>query len=353
MGLKKLDAKSLQPYPNGIGRESEHWPKDPRTGRPYLRFRWSRNAEDDVNSSGLDDIFASIRATGAARVADAVPELRRICDRDLKVKIKAKFIYMAREFRKSERQAAEHENIEAAAEEEVEEEEEEEAEEAGADGEHQARGTRQKATEPVIEVDRAHKNSCVASKLQGRVRKRQNSIYTDKKYDSAFMINAMSDDEDDPTWSHGEVKRYISRAPGYRSETVKQLYISIDAIADKDPDKAKAATTRIRGPEYPDAVRPKAKKLANRIRAWQVNDVLLAENQHWLTSGRVAISGWLWGDDEDPEDSELKRKSVEAGERNGKKRRRVVDSSAVAQAQSRVEALTNGGDINQLFAGLG
>ncbi|KAL6307606.1 hypothetical protein BKA93DRAFT_727222, partial [Sparassis latifolia] len=57
------------------------------------------------------------------------------------------------------------------------------------------------------------------------------------------------------------------------------------------PDKAKAATTRIRGAEKKDSVPPKAKNLKSRIRAWQVKQELLDVNEHWFTSGRVAKSG--------------------------------------------------------------
>jgi hypothetical protein len=52
------------------------------------------------------------------------------------------------------------------------------------------------------------------------VRKRANSEYKDSKYDSAFTLAAMSADEDEADPEPGEAKRYVSRAPDYRSELV-------------------------------------------------------------------------------------------------------------------------------------
>jgi hypothetical protein len=42
----------------------------------------------------------------------------------------------------------------------------------------------------------------------------------DSKYDTAFTINAMSDDDDDPELIAGEAKRYLSIRPSYRSDQV-------------------------------------------------------------------------------------------------------------------------------------
>jgi hypothetical protein len=65
-----------------------------------------------------------------------------------------------------------------------------------------------------------HNNSPFRQKLQQRVRKRPNSEYKDSKYDSAFTLAAMSADEDEADPEPGEAKRYVSRAPDYRSELV-------------------------------------------------------------------------------------------------------------------------------------
>ena len=56
--------------------------------------------------------------------------------------------------------------------------------------------------------------------MEQRERKREGSAYTDGKYDSAFTLTAMSDDEDDPDPEQGKAKRFISHAPDYRSNEV-------------------------------------------------------------------------------------------------------------------------------------
>jgi hypothetical protein len=40
------------------------------------------------------------------------------------------------------------------------------------------------------------------------------------KYDSAFIINAMSDDDDDPDHEEGQPRHYMSVRPSYRSDIV-------------------------------------------------------------------------------------------------------------------------------------
>ncbi|EGN95380.1 hypothetical protein SERLA73DRAFT_16144, partial [Serpula lacrymans var. lacrymans S7.3] len=63
------------------------------------------------------------------------------------------------------------------------------------------------------------------------------SWYEDSKYDVAFIINAMSDDEDDPDWrpTSAEIKNYISHAPDYRSPLLHQILTEIDKIPDPNP----------------------------------------------------------------------------------------------------------------------
>lgn len=58
------------------------------------------------------------------------------------------------------------------------------------------------------------------------MRKRTISQYADPKYDGAFILNAMSDYEDDPERLQGEVNVYIARSPDYRSDIVSSLIFS-------------------------------------------------------------------------------------------------------------------------------
>lgn len=60
-------------------------------------------------------------------------------------------------------------------------------------------------------------------KLEQRLRKRANSAFKDPKYDAAFTLAAMSADEDEVDPLPGSTKKYISRAPDYRSELVSEV----------------------------------------------------------------------------------------------------------------------------------
>ncbi|KIM81159.1 hypothetical protein PILCRDRAFT_24856, partial [Piloderma croceum F 1598] len=129
----------------------------------------------------------------------------------------------------------------------------------------------------------------------------------DKKYDSAFTLAAMSADEDEADPAPGEAKKYVSRAPDYRSKLVETLYTTIDSLPDPQPDKAKAMTTRLRGASLVDTVPPKAKKLENKIHKWQIRADVLARNPHWEANGWIATNGVLWGDEVDPIDVEAEK----------------------------------------------
>ena len=51
------------------------------------------------------------------------------------------------------------------------------------------------------------------------------SQYADPKFDSAFIINAMSDYEDDPEQDPNLPKVWLRRVPDYRSDTVSKNII--------------------------------------------------------------------------------------------------------------------------------
>ena len=78
-------------------------------------------------------------------------------------------------------------------------------------------------------------------------------------------------------------------------------------MADPQPDKAKAMTTRLRGASLLGMEPPKSKKLNNKIRVWQIRSDLLEKNPHWVSTGRIATNGVAWGDEEDPVDVEAEK----------------------------------------------
>ncbi|KAH9849535.1 hypothetical protein C2E23DRAFT_689354, partial [Lenzites betulinus] len=72
----------------------------------------------------------------------------------------------------------------------------------------------------------------------------------------------------------------------------------VDALPDRDPDAAKKMTTRVAG-EVKENVEPAcARQLKNMHYVWMIKPDALAENPHWITSGRVAANGKVWGDAE-------------------------------------------------------
>lgn len=69
-------------------------------------------------------------------------------------------------------------------------------------------------------------------KLAVRMRQRgalpAESLYRDKKYDTAFIVSAMSDDEDE--YKPGKrTGKYVTRPPAYRSKEVSihDLYLRV------------------------------------------------------------------------------------------------------------------------------
>ena len=61
-------------------------------------------------------------------------------------------------------------------------------------------------------------------KLEACLCKHPASAYTDKKYDSAYIINDMSDDDDDdPDHKEGQEKCYLCIRPSYLSDIVSNI----------------------------------------------------------------------------------------------------------------------------------
>ncbi|GBE83135.1 hypothetical protein SCP_0501820 [Sparassis crispa] len=303
------------------------------------------SASQKTNAMGLRKVLETVRALGAQWVPTCKKFLEDILDTDLETQIRSKYDYMAYEWGEINKIAESNDDLQAAEDDGF----GEQAVKGGGEDEGQVLPVATKDTRQ--SRPRGAQNSRVSSKLKARQRKRAHSTYTDAKFDSAFITNTMSDDEDDPDAIPGEgMKKWISRAPDYRSDIVKQLYQDIDAIADLEPDKAKAATTRIRGAEKKDSVPPKAKNFKSQIRAWQVKQELLDVNEHWFTSGRVAKSGMAWGDPEDPEpESEKKRKHNGEGSKRGKGKKRAIDRSAAEKSRAELDELLNGEDMNAVL----
>ncbi|KAL7283632.1 hypothetical protein ACG7TL_003068 [Trametes sanguinea] len=315
MGVQSLVPEKLPPHPTfPTGEAPESVPIDSATGKPFLRFRWDKDAKFAVNATALQDVISGIQTLGPTLCPAAGLFLPVVLPAHLKDRVLKKFKYLHNEWCREHEVAEDEDEVvpprggngggdDLFAEDGMEEE-------GDRDGVMAADETSGRRKAVKTRNRRATQNSRVAAKLAIRLRKRKaHPLYNDPKYDSAFIANAMSEEEDDPTVQAGEGKRYISRAPDYRSEVAKQLYAEIDAIPDPNPDKSgRGMVPRVRGEELRDSVPPRAKTVKNRVREWQIKPERLQQNPGWLTSGRVSTNGRLWGDAEDPVDEEPRKR---------------------------------------------
>ncbi|KAL6307605.1 hypothetical protein BKA93DRAFT_823337 [Sparassis latifolia] len=222
MGVPKIDSKSLPFYPYQISREHELWPKDPGTHQPLIRFMWKHSASQKTNAMGLRKVLETVRVLGAQWVPTCKKFLEDILDTDLETRIRSKYDYMAYEWRKINKIAESSDDLQAAEDDGF----GEQVVEGGGENEGQVLPVATKDTRQ--SRPRGAQNSRVSSKLKARQCKRAHSTYMDAKFDSAFITNAMSDDEDDPDAIPGEgMKKWISRVPNYRSDIVRVLTISM------------------------------------------------------------------------------------------------------------------------------
>ena len=185
----------------------------------------------------------------------------------------------------------------------------------------------------------------------------------------------MSADEDEVDPAPGEAKKYVFRAPDYRSELVSNrtvnssmtyrcfriqvqtLYTTINSLPDPQPDKAKAMTTRLCGANLVDMVPPKAKKLENKIRKWQICADILARNPHWEANGRIATNGVAWGDEVDPVDVEAEKAKTKLKDKasvlkvtvNKSKKRKRAEAGTTGKGKARIDVILDGDDEDALF----
>ncbi|KAG2353481.1 hypothetical protein BDR07DRAFT_1496188 [Suillus spraguei] len=275
-GIQKIDAQHLPGYPMGIGEGTDKWPKDPATGKDLIRFDWRVGKHDDsINTTGLQRVVDRIRLVGPQMGDAAKGILSAILPGQIEKNVRTKYMRMAGEYRKADKKRKRVD----------------EDDDLGDDVEIVDGG-----------LDRAHMNSRVQSKLDARKRKRRSNEcdgkWQDHKYDSAFILNAMSDDEDDPEQRPGEARTFLTMEPEWRSLELSTLFAAIDEVKHPRPDQAKLAKLRRRTDEQKTGPPPLARTLATRIRSWMVKTDILEENADWFDSGRVAHSGEAWGDEE-------------------------------------------------------
>ncbi|KAG2343763.1 hypothetical protein BDR05DRAFT_1022312 [Suillus weaverae] len=287
LGIQKLNAQHLPGYPMGIREGTDNWLKDPATGKDLIHFDWWVGKHNDsINTAGLQRVVDRIRLVGPQMGDAAKGILSAILPGQIEKNVRTKYMRMAGEYRKADKKRKRVD----------------EDDDLGDDVEIIDGG-----------LDQAHMNSHVQSvcvfcgnkivltvshsirNLDARKRKRRShecdGKWQDPKYDSAFILNAMSDDEDDPEQRPGEARTFLTMEPEWRSLELSALFAAIDEVKDPRPDQAKLAKLRRRADEQKTGPPPLARTLATHIRSWMVKTGILKENMDWFDSGRVAHSG--------------------------------------------------------------
>jgi hypothetical protein len=109
---------------------------------------------------------------------------------------------------------------------------------------------------------------------------------------------------------------------------VNRMFTEIDAVV--DPKPSNQFVQRIRG-EIKEQPPPATKSLQGRARRWMIDGDWLANHPEFDLPMRIADSGKLWGDMNDPEETAalIKRSAGEKAELKSKKKSKaiVVDDS--------------------------
>lgn len=220
LGVKNLVPKELPSYPAGFDRTSAAWPEDD-TGAKLTRLDCKQKIEHERNQVAYQEILQHVKHNGSALCPAAAQGLREILEGDLASRVEQRMKYILKTAAAAARDAQTSVRAQTA----DRDGDDDEAEQGDGEGEQRENALkRSKKNARVQSVSkltaRRHKSLNHLQKLEQRERKRVGSAYTDAKYNSAFTLTAMSDDDDDPEPEDGRAKRYISHAPDYRSNEV-------------------------------------------------------------------------------------------------------------------------------------
>ncbi|KAG6895008.1 hypothetical protein C0992_003535 [Termitomyces sp. T32_za158] len=292
MGIARFSENNPPVYPDTDDKST--WPKIQGTDDAVLRFRWDRAWTDEDNYHSIRWLMGWMKRHGSGVVPSSKLPLLRISEEDLQKRVRERFNNLRKKVK-----AAEGTHKESGTE-----------NQAGGLSEGGDGGLTNLSKEGMVKVEgrkgpsTAGLRSRAAGKLAIRKMQRDklpaDSPYRDPKYDPAFVVNLMSDDEDEYNENGKTTKRFISRAPLYRSQELIKLLATIDAVPFEGP---KRYLERVRG--LPIDVPPKrSNKMELKARRWMIDEAWLAkpENQKWDDESRIVDSGKAWGDDNDPED---------------------------------------------------
>ncbi|KAL0056600.1 hypothetical protein AAF712_016794 [Marasmius tenuissimus] len=305
MGIPST-AKDLPAYPA----EDEEWPLHPTTQQRLTRFRWDLKWNEEPNWATLKKVSTYVKDKGAIHLPAAKSALDEVSEKDCFERVKGRFIDLATAVKKTKKESGEVD---------------------GEDGDPDEKKKRTRQTRQ-------------KSKFEVRKRKRESlqlkDPLRDPKYDKAMAYTLMSGDEDDPNGDN-----FISRKPTWRSEEANSFYLRIDAV--NDPKPGKRYTKRVRGEPVDEPV-PWTNKLELRARRWMVDVAWLEEpkNKQYDVPNRIAGSGKLWGDKDDPEDLLAKEQGVKKAKlEKGTLKRSSAAATGSGTAERERKRTKSGGEL--------
>ncbi|GBE87231.1 hypothetical protein SCP_1004780 [Sparassis crispa] len=240
MGVPNLKLRTLPFWP----KEGEPMPVDPATKTDLMRFRWDQPWDAAGNYKNIRTLVTMIIKQGAELVPGAAKPIRDLLKSDAEESVKKKFRALQKALRDEKLIGARGRSVTVQRDMNVMAYEDNDSAEAGGNG--------AVIDMPVTAKKSTHTTSRAKGKLQVRIRKRTNlpkeSEWRDPKYDAAFAVNLMSDDEDQVDEKGEFTGKYISKAPAYRSQELINLFRAVDATRDPEPSnryipRMKAAET--------------------------------------------------------------------------------------------------------------
>ncbi|ESK91675.1 hypothetical protein Moror_10721 [Moniliophthora roreri MCA 2997] len=228
-----------------------------------LRFDWDHTTRHHTNADKISTMATYARKVGPNIVANTRDVLLLISDKDLLIRFQTRFDQLRRNWK-------------------------------GTSGQSQTAPSAAPPEDGDAPLSKTKHANRASGKLKVRVRKRESKTIPealqwikDPKYDAAFEVNHMSDDDD--FYENGKLvnSKYLARPPVYCSEKLQELFDTVDSINDPAPIA-----------------------FEKRGHHWMYKLEWLVVNKEYSVETYVIENGVLWGDPTDPVDHEQKKKAV-------------------------------------------
>ncbi|GBE80041.1 hypothetical protein SCP_0212430 [Sparassis crispa] len=321
MGVPNLKPRTLPFWP----KDGESMPVDPATKTDLMRFRWDQPWDAAGNYKNIRTLVTMIIKQGAELVPGAAKPIRDLLKSDAEESVKKKFRALQKALRDEKLIGARGRSVMVQRDMNAMAYEDNDSAEAGGNGAVKDM--------PITAKKSTRTTSRAKGKLQVHIRKRTNlpkeSKWRDPKYDAAFTMNLMSDDEDQVDEKGEFTGKYISKAPAYRSQELINLFRAVDAA--QDPKPPNRYIPRMKAAETIDEPPKVSRDLKNKARHWMIDQAWLAleNNKQYDVESRIVNNGHLWGDEEDPQDITEKQKRMQEAkaEITSNKKARLAESA--------------------------